>query len=179
MIFYNLVIAMQKNAAGLFILLLFFACAGGSKVKVSENRDQGSPVKNSHLLDEDFDPNSLQEPASPINPRLKDKVKSQQIDLSRSKPAESIDEQAIGYRVQILQTQDAEEARTVQSDAIVELDAEVYPIFDSPYYKVRVGDFLVRAEAEELLQRVIAKGYKSAWIVRTKINVANATMQEE
>ncbi len=172
---------MKKNAAGICILFLFFTCAGGSKVQVADSHEQELPVKNSHLLDEDFNPNTLQEPVSPIKPMLKNTVESKEYDLSSSAAKIDAQTQAIGYRVQILQTQDAEEARTVQSDAIVELDAEVYPIFDSPYYKVRVGDFLIRAEAEELLQRVIAKGYKSAWIVRTKINAANAekTRQEE
>ncbi|KAA3618107.1 MAG: SPOR domain-containing protein [Calditrichaeota bacterium] len=161
---------MKKCITGLIVLFVFSACGSGSKVTISDSTDKGLPVENSQLIDEDFDPNSLQEPVSAVSPKSKKQIKSHDFDLSSATPNASTNEQTLGYRIQILQTQDAEQARTVQNDAIVELDAEVYSIFDSPYYKVRVGDFAIRADAEELLQKVIRKGYKSAWVVRTKIN---------
>ena len=154
------------------IALVLSACAGGSKMTIdSEGKDKDSPVRNIHLLDEDFDPNTLQQPPSPVVPKAGQEAKSQEIDLSSHDSKSNKDYQVLGYRVQILQTQDPEEARRVQNDAILELDTEVYSIFDSPYHKVRVGDFTIRADAEQLLQTVLQKGYKGAWIVRTKINM--------
>jgi len=41
--------------------------------------------------------------------------------------------------------------------------------FDSPYYKVRLGDFHIREEAEEIREIVRSRGYPKAWIVKSKI----------
>ncbi|MCA9731878.1 MAG: SPOR domain-containing protein [Deferribacteres bacterium] len=170
-----------KYFAGLFVFILLSACAGGAKVSVDDSTEKKAPVKNSQLLDEKFDIDKLQEPASPITPKIQNQLESHDVDLSATPESSVSDQEMIGYRVQILQTQDSEDARTVQNDAIVQLDADVYSIFDSPYYKIRVGDFTVRADAEELLQRAIDKGYKSSWIVRTKIKASTSqdSLQEE
>ncbi|KAA3655956.1 MAG: hypothetical protein DWQ10_16495, partial [Calditrichaeota bacterium] len=131
----------NKYFAGLFVFLLLSACAGGSKLSVEDTEENSVSVKNSQILDERFDLDKLQEPASPVTPKVRNRLESQDVDLSAAPDKAPIDAESIGYRVQILQTQDAEAARTVQNDAIVQLDAEVYSIFDSPYYKIRVGDF--------------------------------------
>ena len=149
-------------------LWILAGCAG------SKTRPQGeatSPAKTAVMedLDERFDPGSVNEPEYPIKPRQQE----ERVDLLtqlRSAP-EDTGEAAflIGYRIQILQTEDAEEARKMQKDAILELDTDAYLIYDEPYYKVRVGDFRTRYEAEQFLEKVHRKGYASAWIVRTRI----------
>ena len=41
-------------------------------------------------------------------------------------------------------------------------------IFESPYFKVRVGNFQTRNDAEILLEEVTKKGYETAFIVQAK-----------
>ena len=42
-------------------------------------------------------------------------------------------------------------------------------IYDSPYYKVRVGDFLSRPETNQLLKALMERGYDEAWIVADRV----------
>ncbi|NOZ57631.1 MAG: SPOR domain-containing protein, partial [Calditrichaeota bacterium] len=76
----------------------------------------------------------------------------------------------LGYRVQICATPDEQEARSYLHEAILKFpDQGVYLTFDSPYYKVRVGDCKSRFEAEELQKLVQKNGFPDAWVVRTKV----------
>ena len=47
-------------------------------------------------------------------------------------------------------------------------DVGAYVIYRTPFYRLRVGDFRTRIEAERFLQRVIRR-YPSAYVVKTKI----------
>jgi hypothetical protein len=78
-----------------------------------------------------------------------------------------------GYRVQLCATPDEAAARAYYHDALMKfMDLGVYLQFDSPYYKVRVGDCKSRFEAEELQKRVQQSGFPDAWVVRTKVYVS-------
>jgi hypothetical protein len=44
-----------------------------------------------------------------------------------------------------------------------------YLLFTAPYYRVRVGDFRTRLEAEKFLQK-INRTYPNAWIIKDEIN---------
>jgi sporulation related protein len=71
-----------------------------------------------------------------------------------------------GFRVQVLLTQDIDEA--VQARDSLENrfpDEWTYIVFDSPYYKVRVGNYEDRASASHILKRLGALGFNQAWIV--------------
>ena len=45
-----------------------------------------------------------------------------------------------------------------------------YITFGEPYYRVRVGDFRTRLDAEKFLQQ-INRTYPNAWVTRDKINL--------
>ena len=46
---------------------------------------------------------------------------------------------------------------------------KIYIIFEAPNYKLRVGDFLDRDDAELMRMKLVSSNFPSAWIVRTKI----------
>lgn len=77
-----------------------------------------------------------------------------------------------GYRIQIFfdsgnsSQSNANNARTEFLRRYPEIEA--YVTFDSPYYKVRAGDFRTRLEAQHFLNRIIAI-YPNAFIVIDKI----------
>mgnify|MGYP000641304635 CR=1 FL=1 len=75
-----------------------------------------------------------------------------------------------GYRVQILATSNKEKADMFAKEAQARFkDQKVYVEFISPYYKVRVGDFLTREEAETFRARAKSLGYFDAFIVESPI----------
>lgn len=84
-----------------------------------------------------------------------------------------IDRQLTGqvYRVQLYSTQlysDAQNARRVAEEIF---DRPVHVDYEVPYFKVRVGTFAERDEAEEYSLRARGAGYEDAWIVIVNLDV--------
>jgi len=74
-----------------------------------------------------------------------------------------------GFRVQILATRYFEYADSIAISISKRITDSVYVEFEVPNYKVRVGDFINRDSAESLQQELLNMGYKSAWILRSRI----------
>jgi len=49
------------------------------------------------------------------------------------------------------------------------LTDSVYVVYETPNYKVRVGDFIAREDADKMRQKLQNMGYLSAWVIRTRI----------
>lgn len=80
-----------------------------------------------------------------------------------------------GYRVQIYNGSSRKEAYDVQSRFINQFQGtRTYISYAEPNYKVRVGDFRTRIEAEKLLQELKGK-FTSLFIIPGKINPKTAT----
>ncbi len=75
-----------------------------------------------------------------------------------------------GFRIQILMTTEIDEAHSMRNQISAILrDDWVYTLHESPYYKIRVGDFPDRASANNLLKFLTDSGYKNAWIVPDRV----------
>ena len=79
-----------------------------------------------------------------------------------------------GYRVQILATRYFEYADSLAISISSKVNDSVYVEFETPNYKVRVGDFIYRDSAELLQKELLKMGYKTAWILRTRITAQRA-----
>ena len=117
----------------------------------------------------DFNPDKLNDPEprwpmiiSPLIPEM-EKAKSE----NRTDTTQIIVE---GFRVQVLATRtrdNADQLRKTLADGYAE---EIYIVFEAPNYKVRMGNFFDRKQAEKFRQILVKKGYTSAWIIRTRID---------
>jgi hypothetical protein len=77
-----------------------------------------------------------------------------------------------GYRIQIFATGGIDDANAMRQTAVQRLpDDSVYVVFDPPVYKVRVGDFRTRVEANQRLGVISALGFADAWVVGDKITI--------
>ena len=77
-----------------------------------------------------------------------------------------------GYRIQIFATGSIDEANAMRQTAVQRLTEDsVYVVFDPPVYKVRVGDFRTRVEANQRLGVINAMGFADAWVVGDKITI--------
>ncbi len=81
-----------------------------------------------------------------------------------------------GFRIQIISTQDARLAEDIREDFEEWINsvsepphAQSYMIFQQPYYRVHVGDFLDRDKAMEFTEFVRLR-YPDAWVVHSRIN---------
>jgi hypothetical protein len=60
-------------------------------------------------------------------------------------------------------------AENAQMQARIQLARDdVFIDFEPPYFKVRVGNFQTRNDAEILLEEVTKKGYETAFIIQAK-----------
>ena len=77
-----------------------------------------------------------------------------------------------GYRVQILSTDSFDEADNLKLDIHSRLQATpVYVVFESPYYKVRVGDVVESNHAYDLSDKLKQVGYKTTLVVQDSVLV--------
>ncbi len=77
-----------------------------------------------------------------------------------------------GYRVQVLSTDDIDEANLVRSQIYEQTSRkEVYVIFEPPFYKVKVGDFTSKSEAENLRFKLNQLGYTESKVVQETVNI--------
>ncbi len=74
------------------------------------------------------------------------------------------------YRVQVFATTYLDQAEEFAQRVKEKMKEEVYIQYDSPLYKVRVGDCSTEEEAKALLQRVSQAGFSHPWIVKVPLS---------
>ncbi|MCK5846802.1 MAG: SPOR domain-containing protein [Bacteroidales bacterium] len=90
------------------------------------------------------------------------------IEVNKAKPYQ------MGYRLQIMSVTGANSRDKVNMEKAKILmehkDVKVYIVYNSPYFKVRLGDFRTKLDAVHYLQEII-KTYPQAFVVRDKVNI--------
>ena len=72
------------------------------------------------------------------------------------------------FRIQIFESSVASIARAEARRFQNIFGDTVYIDFETPLYKLRIGNFLNRKDAEEAVESISRLGAKDAWIIRTK-----------
>ena len=98
----------------------------------------------------------------------------QQYEALRLRIKENPDNKAIlGYRIQIFfdsGINSSDRARQARDEFLALFpDVPAYVSWKAPNYRVRVGDFRSRLEAEKVLQSILI-GYPNAWVIKDEIN---------
>ena len=76
-----------------------------------------------------------------------------------------------GYRIQIFESTVSSIARAEAKRFQNILGDSVYIDFEAPLYKLRIGNYIERKEAERAIDSIERLGAKDSWIVRTKIDL--------
>jgi hypothetical protein len=97
--------------------------------------------------------------------------KKQKIPLEIPKDSMTVEQEVVqGFRIQVFSSSGVDEASLVKEIATEKFaEDSVYVVYDAPVYKVRVGDFVNRYEANQRLPEFVEKGYRDAWIVPDRI----------
>ena len=151
----------------LIVLGLFLIGCSGTK-SVTKQDDQSD-----NKYDESFDPMTLEDndivfPSTITNTSNKDNDNP----INNDDKSQSLQQEVNGFRVQIIATQDLEKATLLEEEAKSQFSMnghKTYLVFEAPLYKIRLGDFTSRNEADELKMQAINYGYREAFIVRTKV----------
>jgi hypothetical protein len=115
-----------------------------------------------------FDPNTLKDP-EPRWPKIVSPLSLDSIFIKES----IVDSTQIiveGFRVQVLATRERGSAERLREELILTYTYDIFIVFEAPNYKVRMGNFFDRQQAERFRQILVRKGYSSAWIIRTRID---------
>lgn len=115
-----------------------------------------------------FNPDLLVDP-EPRWPEILNPLSDNEVKTSASRSLDSNITEIEGFRVQIFATQDRNKADQLQEELALKFDEKIYVIFEAPNYKLRIGDFLDRDDAEILRMRLVSSDFPSSWIVRTRI----------
>jgi hypothetical protein len=85
-----------------------------------------------------------------------------------------------GYRIQVLSTNRRDEAFKVKTDLLTGFpDQKSYIIFQSPNFKVRIGNFLKRSEAENFRRQLVKLYPQGGYIVEDAIDYTSKEEEEE
>jgi len=77
-----------------------------------------------------------------------------------------------GFRVLVVSADNQEEANDVRSEIYFKTqNKEVYISFEPPFYKVKVGDFINREDANDLKFKLNQLGYPEARVIQETVNI--------
>lgn len=147
-------------------ILLSLQCSGASQISEDEENQRELVRRQKH--EESFRPGDYDPSLSEILEQLTD---TEQPETDTTTTAVTIQADTVqGFRVQVMSTSDIEEASYLHDSVSVFLpDDWVYVIYQTPYYKVRVGDFLSRIEANRMSLFLRENGFIDAWIVPDRV----------
>ena len=75
-----------------------------------------------------------------------------------------------GYRLQLLSTRSRDEAFKLKTELLQMFpDQQTYVLFQSPYFRVRIGNFFRRPDAESFKNRFLKKFTRNTYIVEDAI----------
>jgi hypothetical protein len=76
-----------------------------------------------------------------------------------------------GFRIQIFESMISSMARREAKRFQNILGDTIYIDYETPLYKLRIGNYIDRKDAERAINRIERLGAKDSWIVRTKIDI--------
>jgi hypothetical protein len=79
-----------------------------------------------------------------------------------------------GFRIQCFASSQIDRIRSEQKQLETKVKYPIYVVFNAPYYKLLVGDFARRTDADAALAKLKEMGYGDAWVARSRININTA-----
>ena len=159
----------------LIIILALFAVCGVLDAAVATPADSTQPVRKEKLstFEKSFKPSEYDTDIELLHKKENQARPIVDVPVETFTVAEP--ETVQGFRIQVIASNNYDEAFAVRNTLNIDLPAQwVYMVYDAPTYKVRVGDYTNRADANLAVDGFIEKGYKGAWVVPDRV-VKNPT----
>jgi hypothetical protein len=155
------------------VLLVLSGCSSSEssrKSSTSPTGEQDHKVPGSHF-ERAFNPSDYDDEIEVI--KNQHEFEQQRAAAERQQDSVVVESELTqGFRIQIFATGSFDEANAMRQTAVQRLTEDsVYVVFDPPVYKVRVGDFRTRVEANQRLGVISAMGFADAWVVGDKITI--------
>jgi len=155
------------------VSLLWVGCSGPERVtgERTERPDQPPTQRRIPLADVELtlQPSLYDEVPKDIMKQQQDRSDSTVPDIPEANVRVE-EEIRQGFRIQVFSTSSIDDANRERLAAAQKLPEDsVYVVFDPPVYKVRVGDFRSRLDANRMLPICVSAGYADAWVVSDQI----------
>ncbi len=113
-------------------------------------------------------------------------MKDSRFDLLTKKKAE-INKKAVdakkptkGFRIQVLNTTDRNQALTIKSKLLTEYpDHKTYLMYQAPYFKIRIGNFVEKSEADDLKKEMARMFPTGVFVIPSEIEYKAPPEKEE
>jgi hypothetical protein len=158
------------------VLLWGCSAATGSRYEKKEEVEKNRKTENEEKIEEDFDITpykteidleSEELPSGKLPPDV-----WYQFNENGNETKGTITGTTDGFRVQVIAADNIEEANQTRTEIYSKTtNKEVYVNFEPPFYKVKVGDFLSRKDAEDLKFMLNQLGYGEARVVSETVNI--------
>lgn len=151
----------------LFVMLLGFSPWMKAQEKQQAQKNMVLPLREyeATLNPSDFD-------EEPVVSQQAHRTEGQsQTPIAIPKDSTTMHEEVVqGFRIQLFSSSNIDEATTAKAEATQKFSSDsIYVVFDAPVYKVRVGDFINRYEANQRLPEFVTQGYRDAWVVPDRV----------
>ena len=166
----------------LLLILIFYSCGTSTGSRYSREKRQPEKTEKERSAikkyPEDFNLSGYHAEFKVPPSKIKSNADSLEIWYSYHNAPANLDSTQIpiktmqGYRVQVLITDNLDEANNMRSDIYFKTNQKaVYIVFDPPFYKVEVGDFKNMADAKSLSFQLKQLGYSDARVINETINI--------
>ncbi len=141
----------------IFLFLLFYA--KNNTLFAQDSLSQYPKKEKLEMYEKSFKPSSYEE--NFILPQ-----KKETLTLTFDTTTVALPETLQGFRIQITITKNFDEVSNLKTTLQNEFrDVWIYVVYDAPTYKLRIGNFVNRVEANLFLEKLHSMGYKEAWVV--------------
>ncbi len=162
------------------LIVFFYSCSASTDSrygKISDKETPKTPDKEK-LIEDDFDIKPYQTKIE-LPTEIQDS-EEKQLDLwfnypndsSEVQPQKTIVDTIPGYRVQVLSTDNLDEANGVRSEIFFKTNEKaIYILFEPPFYIVRVGDYKNINDAKATSFKLNQLGFSGTKVVNDLINI--------
>ncbi len=163
---------MKKSSCGSAALFLFFvfafiflSCSGSVETTRQETKKENL---NEFLVryEKTFNPSQYEIEVFQSKTATQESAGTRAAVISDSLATETVS----GFRVQLMTTQEIDEATQLRDSLTLSIDEQwIYIVYDAPSYKVRIGNFTDRLSADKFVSLLLQKGFYNAWAVPDQI----------
>ena len=150
----------------LISVLFFIGCAA---ITGTQKTTANEAPKSSYILVNQATEDMPEMIVEPLDPEKQDSPDGPKLPIAHSGNTNVSRKIIQGFRIQLLTTRNKAEADSLAILWSNELDMKIYKPFESPYFKLRVGNFESEGHADELLEELRRAGFDGAWLVPDRV----------
>ena len=169
---------LQIITASTFLIFIFVGCSAstGSRYETKSNNKEINDEDEQEIIVEDFDITPYKTEIDIEDIPSGDQVLPDDVWYGYTDTVSTgnkiVAGTTDGYRVQVISTDNMDEANQVRAEIYFNTkNKEVYITFEPPFYKVKAGDFTSHSEANDFKFKLNQLGYNEARVIQETVNI--------